>query len=105
MIGATLLTWAETLAAGRDWDEDRDAPRIRAAFRTLAERCRRWPAPADFFDALPRIEPPRVRLAPLEYEARRRRGMEHLAQIARHLHVVPDTPRPEADDDRPVPAA
>lgn len=35
------------------WDESLDKPRLRAAFRTLAASCDRWPAPKNLRDALP----------------------------------------------------
>lgn len=49
------MAWAEAITAGRLWDQDRDTPRIREAFVTLARTRRQWPAPADFLDAVPRI--------------------------------------------------
>lgn len=45
----------EVLADRRAWDQDRDTPRVRQAFLTLAKTRRLWPAPADFFEALPVI--------------------------------------------------
>ena len=98
LIGATLLTWAETLTAGRAWDEGRDAPRIRTAFRTLAARCRRWPVPADFFDALPKPAPTPITRR-LDDEARRTRGLQQLAAIAARLRVAPAKAPTEVDDD------
>jgi len=47
------MAWHEALTARRSWDRDRDTPRVRQAFVTLAATRRQWPAPADFVDALP----------------------------------------------------
>jgi len=98
LIGATLLTWAETIAHGKTFDEQRDMPRFRAAFRTLQARCRRWPAPADFLDALPRAEPSQATRR-LESDASREAGMRHLAEIAAKLRVEPVKPHAEVDDE------
>jgi hypothetical protein len=55
LIEGTILAWAEAITAGRAWDQERDAPRIREAFVTLARTRRQWPAPADFLEAVPRV--------------------------------------------------
>lgn len=60
LIAGTAMAWMEALTDGRQWDADRDANRIRRAFVTLARTRRTWPAPADFLDALPRLEPLRA---------------------------------------------
>lgn len=49
----TLPAWAEAITYGREFDEERDAPRFRAAFVRLQATCTHWPAPRDFIDALP----------------------------------------------------
>lgn len=49
------MAWLEAITSGRSWDQDRDTPRIREAFVTLARIRRQWPAPVDFLDAVPRI--------------------------------------------------
>lgn len=98
LIGATLLTWAETITRGRTFEPERDAPRFRAAFLTLASRCRRWPVPADFLDALPKLEPTRYALR-LDDEAHRATGMRHIAAIADRLRIVPSRPPTEVDDE------
>jgi hypothetical protein len=97
LIGATLLSWAETITNGRVFEEERDAPRFRAAFRTLQGRCRRWPAPADFLDALPRIESmhPAQRI---ESDRSREVGMRTLAEIAAKLKVEPVKPHTEVEE-------
>lgn len=50
------MAWVEVARQGRSWDEQRDTPRIRQAFVTLASTREQWPAPRHFLDALPRIE-------------------------------------------------
>src|SRR5690349_920826 len=57
-IKATGRIWIGTLRSlPHTWVEDRDKPRIQAAFRTIAATCDRWPAPKNFIDALPPLEP------------------------------------------------
>lgn len=53
MLPGTAQAWIEALTDGRAWDEQRDAPRVRRAFVVLSKTVRRWPAPAEFMDALP----------------------------------------------------
>jgi hypothetical protein len=57
VIPGTARTWVEALTHGRTWDEQRDTPRIRAAFATLQADSDRWPCPRDLIDALPSSEP------------------------------------------------
>lgn len=56
MLPGTAQAWLEAITDGKAWDERRDADRIAAAFRTLARTARRWPLPAEFLDALPKVE-------------------------------------------------
>lgn len=56
MLTGTAQAWMEAITDGRAWDARRDADRVRASFRTLGRTTRRWPAPAEFLDALPRVE-------------------------------------------------
>lgn len=53
MIEATVATWIDSLTFNRVWDETRDAPRIRHAFRVLGANRRDWPAPVDLVEHLP----------------------------------------------------
>ncbi|MFP4181845.1 MAG: hypothetical protein ACLFTX_04505, partial [Thiohalospira sp.] len=52
--------WVEALwYSHRDWQEDPDAERLRAAFRSIARTAERWPAPRALLDHLPpRPAPP-----------------------------------------------
>lgn len=60
MVEGTLAAWLEAIEGGRSWDEERDTPRIRRAFLTLAQTARRWPSVPEFLDALPKFEPPKA---------------------------------------------
>lgn len=53
IIPGTVEAWFEVLTDRRAWDQERDTPRIREAFRTLARTRRFWPVPVDFTEALP----------------------------------------------------
>lgn len=60
LIPGTVAAWLEVMLHGRDWDRNRDTPRIRQAFVTLASTRTHWPAPRDFLEALPKFEPLRA---------------------------------------------
>lgn len=62
MIAGTVGAWMEAITDNRVWDEERDIPRIRAAFRSLAKSRVDWPRPAEFLRELP--PPPEVRELP-----------------------------------------
>jgi hypothetical protein len=47
------MAWVEALNHNRVWNQVRDAPRFREAFRTLAANATRWPTPTEFVAALP----------------------------------------------------
>ena len=90
--------WAKTITHGRKYEEDRDAPRFRDAFLIIANRHRRWPAPVDFLEAMPRTEPaPRVPL--IENDKAREVGMRHIADLAARLKIEPVKPHTEVADD------
>lgn len=55
-VKGTILAFGEGLRAnGRQWDEARDAPRIRAAFAGLIAECEEWPCPKALLRALPSV--------------------------------------------------
>jgi hypothetical protein len=56
MVEATVAAWIDALALGRQWDQERDTPRIRHAFRVLCASRTEWPAPKDLVEALPASE-------------------------------------------------
>jgi hypothetical protein len=85
--------WREAVTTGREWEQQRDAPRIRQAFVTLATTRETWPAPRHFLDALPRIEQRAI-----GYEVKpvsREQAEARLAEIRRVL----DEPLPEHKPD------
>jgi hypothetical protein len=56
LIAGTAHAWLEAITADNTFQRERDTPRIRAAFRTMANRRESWPAPRHFLDALPKVE-------------------------------------------------
>jgi len=84
VIAGTAQAWREAITAGKSYDEDRDAERFKAAFRTLAGRCTHWPAPRDFLDAMPSL-PGAPAVAKIDSDDNRRRGMQALADIAARM--------------------
>lgn len=58
-IKLTREAWVESLWDGRAWDET-DAERIAAAFRAIARRADRWPAPRHLVEHLPARPAPRA---------------------------------------------
>jgi hypothetical protein len=55
MIEITVGTWIESLTFNRVWDEERDTPRIRYAFKVLCTSCDHWPAPKNLIEHLPSV--------------------------------------------------
>lgn len=51
-----MAAWIDALTFGRQWDQERDTPRIRHAFRVLAANRTEWPTPKDLMDSLPASE-------------------------------------------------
>lgn len=61
-ITLTAATWVDVLWQNRAWDAELDETRISDAFRQLAIRADRWPAPRDLLLSLPsRPEPLKLR--------------------------------------------
>jgi len=99
VMPGTALAWHEVLVHGRAFDQARDLPRFREAFRTLAGRQRRWPAPVDFLEALPRIETSRTSEPKLDSDASREFAAKHIADLTALLKIEPVKPYAEVDDD------
>ncbi len=81
MLPGTANAWTDAITDGKAWDEVLDAPRFRRAFVTLSKIVRRWPAPAEFLEAMP----PREQLALTKQTIkadpeRAKRAMEILAK-------------------------
>ena len=50
----TVEVWIETLwRASWGWQQERDVPRLQEAFRSIAAKAERWPAPRAVLDNLP----------------------------------------------------
>lgn len=97
VIPATVKVWAETICRNRVFNRVTDDVRIREAFRVLAETCRRWPAPRDFIEALPRPFSQEKKDPKIPSEQTLATGKAHLETIRRRLGIPDndDTP-PEA---------
>lgn len=100
VISMTAAVWGQCIGSGRLLDEQRDAPRFEAAFETLCRTCRRWPAPADFIQALPPCPPDRPAPGPprVENPAAKARIEAIIKGIARGFAV-----RPPAETADPAP--
>lgn len=61
LVQITAATWIDATSYDRDWQQERDTPRIRGAFSTLARTSDSWPSPRKFLEALP--PPTQMRLA------------------------------------------
>lgn len=80
-IDYTAQVWIESLWPLKEWDEELDAERIRAAFARLVRDCDRWPAPIDFRRALPE-RPPQPRLpAPKRTESERKAARKRIQSM------------------------
>ncbi|MFZ5466613.1 MAG: hypothetical protein ACOZAI_05060 [Pseudomonadota bacterium] len=82
-IALTKEAWINTLWTARRWQET-ELERLMEAFRLLARRCDRWPAPRAILDHLP---PPRaVRALPKpRTEAMRQAGLQALQDLRNKL--------------------
>lgn len=78
--------WVEAITAGRVFDETRDAPRFKTAFRALAQHCNAWPSPKEFLETLPRLES-EPQLNRVESAQSRLMGMKAMAEIAQLLGI------------------
>lgn len=93
-IAGVALAWADAMmVAGISWDERLDSPRIKMAFRLLAARLERWPAPKHLLEALPARPEPLKLHAPPATEADRERARAMLATIAKKLRMPRDEVR------------
>ncbi|RPE72519.1 hypothetical protein EDC62_0210 [Tibeticola sediminis] len=77
-VEAVALAWADALMVrGGRWDAQLDAPRIRAAFRSLAAHADRWPAPAAIWQHVPSRPSPKALPEPAPTPQQR----EHIRQM------------------------
>lgn len=61
-IALTAGAWCDVLAGMNVvWEQQQDAPRLRAAFEVLAMQVERWPAPTHYLRLMPpRVSPPEL---------------------------------------------
>lgn len=85
----TLPAWVEAITEGRVFEEQRDAPRFKAAFRALQGRCKSWPAPRDLLDAMPPL-PGEPRHRRLTSDESRACGIRAIAEINAMLGINHD---------------
>jgi hypothetical protein len=81
VIPGTALAWFEGLTHGRAWDQQRDTPRLRAAFSRLLAEADRWPAPCDLLARLPEPPPAPALTHDLGIPAERAAKSRHLALV------------------------
>lgn len=91
------MAWHEAVTTGRVWDQQRDTPRIRAAFVSMANTRESWPAPRHFLDALPRIEQ-----AALGYDVKPADPRRAMAAIAEARAMLDAERAPERVKQEPV---
>ncbi|MET4675899.1 MULTISPECIES: hypothetical protein [unclassified Luteibacter] len=96
VTSGTVAVWVEAVCGDRVWDEQRDLPRFRKAFRTLMTTCDRWPSPRKFLEAMPSTVVP-FRAGPrLEHESTRKARIQSFAEVRRTLGIqVPGDDEPE----------
>lgn len=90
VLPGTVAAWCEAIQRGRLMDEQRDVPRIREAFATVVSRARRWPAPIDLIEALPRWIPQDTVALPVGSEEQARRDEAAQANLARLKAMLGD---------------
>lgn len=83
MLPGTAQAWIEALTDGRAWDRERDEQRVRRAFVVLSKTVRRWPAPVEFVEALPR--PEQLALAKQPIPADPQRAAAAIAEVTAML--------------------
>ena len=83
MLPGTAQAWIEALTDGRTWDRERDEQRVRRAFVVLSKTVRRWPAPVEFVEALPR--PEQLALAKQPIPADPQRAAAAIAEVTAML--------------------
>lgn len=94
MIEGTVAAWLDAMTFNRVWDEERDAPRIRYAFRALGATETEWPTPHDLIRNLPPVEQlPALPARAVSDEV----AQENIRKIRAMLSEVA-CPVPEADD-------
>jgi hypothetical protein len=81
----TTIAWVEIiLKSQREWVQDLDLPRLKAALDIVQRRAARWPAPRDLIDAMPPRSYPRALPKP-RTEAMRQAGLQALQDLRNKL--------------------
>lgn len=78
------------LTANRAFEQFRDAPRFRKAFESLFSSKRRWPAPVDFLEAMPRLTASEVKEIRLTSDSHSLVAARSIAEISKFLDIRPD---------------
>ena len=88
VLRGTVETWLQVLAA-RPYEQQRDTPRIRAAFAKLAETRDSWPQPVHFFEAMPNpiTTAPREQPKRLSNDRICERGLMHTRAILGEMRL------------------
>lgn len=53
MMQGTLMAWSAAIRHNREWDQEKDGHRFRAAFLGMMADCTQWPTPRQFVDSMP----------------------------------------------------
>jgi len=85
-IQLTREAWVEILWDGRTWAEP-DAERIAAAFRSIARRADRWPAPRQLTDHLPARPAPRALPKPGPNAEQREKALAAIQKLHAKLRM------------------
>lgn len=89
-VTLTAQVWIDTLwHTPRRWQEARDLPRLQEAFRTIAGRAERWPAPRAVLDNLPRAPDLPQLPAPKADPARVARELAQIRKLVPQMKVKP----------------
>ena len=89
-VTLTAQVWIDTLwHTPRSWDEARDLPRLQEAFRSLAGRVDRWPAPRTVLENMPSVPVPIALPAPPMDPAKAAQVRTMLRELAAKLKGKP----------------
>lgn len=82
-VEGTARAWADAFwHAPKAWDQDLDAPRIDAAFRTIACQLERLPTPKAVMEAMPKRPEPKKLPEPPISEEQWQENLKRIAELA-----------------------
>ena len=85
MIG-TAASWLEGLSYNHAWEQERDTPRVRAAFSYLIRTSSQWPQPKHLLEALP----PKPELPRVAYMGKpSAEGLAKMKELVESLRLTP----------------